>query len=95
MFGLAALGLVAAGVGVASLPSRCGQLGRPNLDQATRAALIAVACLWLAGVVVLLAPEIPRRSRFALAGVGLLDVCAGIAILVYYLHQTAWHGHCG
>jgi hypothetical protein len=95
MFGLAALGLAAAGVGVASLPDRCGQVGRPDLDQAMRVALVAVASLCLAGVVVFLAPEIPGRRRLAVAGLALLDVCAGIAILVYYLHETAWYGHCG
>lgn len=91
---LAAVGFVAAGAGVVSLPSECGEVGRPNLASATVAVLAVATLLWLIGVAVLLRMKVPRRIRFGLAGAGLVELCAAIAILTYYVHLTGY-SNCG
>jgi hypothetical protein len=92
-----AICLAAAAGGVGSLPSRCGEVGRPNVDSAAKGVLAAAAFFWLIG----LASFAPasrtagRWSRFALSVVALFELGAGIAVLIWYGRHTAWYDHCG
>jgi hypothetical protein len=97
-FGLTALGLIAAASAAASLPSACGEVGRPNVQAAAEASLVFASLAWLVGVGTgarYLSSKGDSRSRVAVAALALLGLGLGVAIFLYYRHQIAWEGHCG
>jgi hypothetical protein len=95
-FGLAALALGVAAVATDMLPTRCGVVGRPNVDTLAVVALGFGGLLWLGASITALTVKTRDHSRRPLLATAIVEFGPLFAVLVFYLHQTGGpYPNCG